>query len=187
MVLFDNLRRSVHKALDSESSGHDYAHVMRVFKNAIFIAQSEQGVDMDVLKPAVLLHDIAYSQKFIEGDYSAESKRIASRHLSRKTFSKEQIDRILFAIEHHTIWLKSDPNVPIEVKILRDADRLDHLGYTGIVRAIAYAAAANKRYIDTIYNWLQLDGTFETDQGRKLSKARIKSMRRFVKKLEAEY
>jgi uncharacterized protein len=40
-------------------SAHDLEHVFRVYENAINIAKSEENVNMDVVKVATLLHDIA--------------------------------------------------------------------------------------------------------------------------------
>ena len=41
-----------------QDSAHDREHVYRVLYTALFIAESEQAVDFDVLLAACLLHDI---------------------------------------------------------------------------------------------------------------------------------
>ena len=125
---FDTLRNMIQKQLVKENSGHDYAHVMRVFQSAVLMAQYEAEVDMDVLKAATLLHDMAYGKRFYKKDHSLESAKLSKEVLSRKQFTKEQIEHIIRCIEQHNIWVKVDPNSSIETKILRDADRLDHLG-----------------------------------------------------------
>lgn len=184
---FDYLRKIVQEELDYENSGHDYAHVMRVFKNAVFIAQYVGGADMDVLKAAALLHDLSYGKRFYKKDAAERSANLAKQRLSTKSFTKKNIERIVYAIQYHDVWTKADATAPVELKILRDADRLDYLGYTGIIRAIAYATETNKRYIDCLYEWLELKNSFETSKGKALSKPRVKVMNNFIKKLEAEY
>lgn len=187
MIDFDHLRKSVYEKLSGEPSGHDYAHVMRVFKNAILIAQSEESVDMDVLKAAVLLHDMAYAEKFFEGAYAQKSEDVAKGFLSEKDFTTDQIEKILDAIRQHDIWVNFKVDVPIETKILRDADRLDYLGYTGIVRVIAFASQAKKNYIHSLQNVEKLENDFETAKGKELSKSRMQVVKDFLKELEAEY
>ena len=63
----------VRKTLEGESSGHDWWHVFRVWKNAIHIGGEEKGVDMFVVQLAALLHDIA-DWKFHGGDDSVGPK-----------------------------------------------------------------------------------------------------------------
>lgn len=187
MIDFDKLRKEVYEKLAEEPSGHDYSHIMRVFKNAVLIAQSEQGVDMDVLKASALLHDMAYAEKFYEEAYAQKSEEIAKGFVSEKDFTTDQIEKIMETIRQHDIWVNFKKDVPIETKILRDSDRLDYLGHTGIVRSIAFASQAGKNYIETLQCTLKLESDFETSKGKELSKTRIQTVKNFLKKLEAEY
>ncbi|MFW6014433.1 MAG: HD domain-containing protein [Nanoarchaeota archaeon] len=187
MIDFDKLRKEVEGMLSDESSGRDYSHVMRVFKNAVLIAQSENGVDMDILKAACLLHDIAYSKKFFEIEYTKTSEDIAKKLLSQKDFNSEKIESILNVIRNHNIWVDYKKDVEIETKILRDADRLDYLGYTGIVRGVSYAAFAKKNALKVLQHNLKLEDEFETDKGKELSKPRAKVLKDFITSLEQEY
>ena len=187
MIDFDKLRKEVEDKLSDESSGRDYSHVMRVFKNAVIIAQSEDGVDMDTLKAACLLHDIAYSKKFYEIEYAKTSEDIAKKMLSEKDFNAERIEMILNIIRNHNIWVDFKTDVPIETKILRDADRLDYLGHTGVVRGVAYAAFAKKNALKVLQHNLKLENEFETDKGSELAKPRAKVLKDFITGLEQEY
>ena len=134
MIDFDYIRKIVKEELIDEPSGHNYAHVMKVFKNVVLIGQDEE-VDMDVVKAAALLHDIAYAKKFFKGEYAKTSQDMARDILKEKYFATEQIDLILEAIRQHDVWMNYKEDVQMEVKVLRDADRLEYLGYTGIIRA----------------------------------------------------
>ena len=49
----------VKETLAADSSGHDWWHVYRVWKNAINIGRHEADVDLFVVELAALLHDIA--------------------------------------------------------------------------------------------------------------------------------
>ncbi|MFP4119317.1 MAG: HD domain-containing protein [Candidatus Woesearchaeota archaeon] len=186
MIDFDYIRKQVKEELVDEPSGHNYAHVMRVFKNVVLIGQTED-VDMDVVKAAALLHDIAYAKKFFKGEYAKTSHDIARDMLKEKYFTTDQIDAILEAIRQHDVWANYKEDVPVEVKVLRDADRLDYLGYTGIVKAVSYAAHANKNIIKLLERIIELENEFETKKGKELSKPRLKITKEFLDGLREEY
>ena len=58
----------VKSKLKNESTGHDYLHAYRVWKNAIFISKKEKA-NLYVVQLAALLHDIS-DWKFNGGDFS---------------------------------------------------------------------------------------------------------------------
>jgi uncharacterized protein len=186
MIDFESIRQIVRDELIDEPSGHDYAHTMRVFKNVILIGQTED-VDIEVVKTAALFHDIAYGKRFFKEDYAKTSHDIAKTYLSEKVFTPEQITLILNTIRYHDIWTKYDGESFGELRVLRDADRLDHLGYTGIMRACSYAAFAKKNTISILERLVQMKNEFETKKGKEMSRSRIKEINRFLKGLRAEY
>jgi uncharacterized protein len=55
---------------ETESSGHDYWHMHRVWQLARHIAKSELDVDLFTLELAALLHDVA-DWKYHDGDQEA--------------------------------------------------------------------------------------------------------------------
>ena len=61
------------KELSGDSS-HTVDHIQRVWQNAMLIASEEKDIDLDVLKTAVLLHDIA---KGLGGNHSIVGAEIA--------------------------------------------------------------------------------------------------------------
>ena len=186
MIDFDNIRKIVKQELVDEPSGHNYAHVMRVFKNVVLIGQTED-IDMDVVKAAALLHDIAYAKKFFKGEYAKTSHDIARDILEEKYFTSDQIESILEAIRQHDVWMNYKEDVSAEVKVLRDADRLDYLGHTGIIKAASYAAHANKNIIKLLERIVELENEFETKKGKELAKPRVKVTKSFLDGLRKEY
>jgi len=56
----------VQSKLQCESSGHDWWHVYRVWKNSLYIGK-EENADLFVVQLAALLHDIA-DWKFYDGN-----------------------------------------------------------------------------------------------------------------------
>jgi len=186
MINFDKMRKQVWELLDGEGSGHDFSHTIRVMNNALAISDAEEDVDIDVIRAAALLHDVAYSKDFFEGEHGDVSADIAKDLLKEYDFNGEQIDKILEAIRLHNFWFHNEKNVFIEVRILRDADRLDALGYTGIIRAISYASNVSKDGLKILEDQLVLEEQFETEKGKKLSKIKIDVMKKFIEELKRD-
>jgi uncharacterized protein len=186
MVDFDKLNALVKKGLKKDHSGHDYAHTMRVYSNAIKIAHNEK-TDIVVVKLAVLFHDYAYSSKFFSGEHGDVSAKLSKPILEKLNITDEQKQLILFSIVRHNYWYHKQRDVPIETKILRDADRLDAIGYTGIFRAISYAINAKIDVVGSLKFQLRLEKEFETKKGKELAKPRLAVLKTFIKNLEKEF
>lgn len=133
-------------------TGHDLDHVLRVLTFAIKLAEGEE-VDMEVLIPAVLLHDIARVQedndKTGEIDHAIMGAEMAEGILLNLSYDKGLIERIKHCIASHRYRTSCAPET-IEAKILYDADKLDILGAVGIARSFMLAGEHGERlYIDS--------------------------------------
>ncbi|MBU4245786.1 MAG: HD domain-containing protein [Nanoarchaeota archaeon] len=140
-----------------QDSAHDLDHVLRVWKIGMHLGETEKA-DLEILEPALLLHDIVRPQTFFgENEPSKKTSKthhhkakhnshaIDSAALSKKIlpdfyYKDEEIAKIMHAIEtHHTEGGKTIPQT-LEAKIVYDADLYDTLGYAGCARAALFAA-----------------------------------------------
>jgi uncharacterized protein len=137
----------VKNKLQSESTGHDWLHVYRVWNNAIKIGQAEQ-VDMFVVQLGALLHDIA-DWKFYDGDLMA-GVRIAREFLNKFELDSVVIDCVCDIVKN--ISFKGAKTfverLSKEGQVVQDADRLDAIGAIGIARTFAYGGYKQRE----IYN-----------------------------------
>lgn len=137
----------VKNKMQSESTGHDWLHVYRVWSNSVKIGQKEQ-VDMFVVQLGALLHDIA-DWKFYDGDLSAGA-RIAKEFLSKLNVESTVIDHVCDIVKK--ISFKGAKTAKEELskegQVVQDADRLDAIGAIGIARAFAYGGYKQRE----IYN-----------------------------------
>ena len=121
-----------------EGSGHDWAHIRRVWLMARRLAFAEAGADTTVTELAALLHDIA-DWKFHDGDYEA-GPRAARAWLHSQGASESLIQRVETVIRE--VSFKglgvATPVSSLEAALVQDADRLDAIGAIGIARAFAY-------------------------------------------------
>lgn len=129
-------------------SAHNLDHVIRVYKNALLIAKNEQGVDLDILIPAALLHDIARVEesKDLSGqiDHALLGAEKAAQFLETMGYDKEKIKAICHCIETHRYRTGRVPQ-SIEAKILFDADKLDAIGAIGIARTFMLSGQSRQR------------------------------------------
>jgi len=117
-------------------SSHDFDHVLRVYRLVEHIGLAE-GADMEILRPAALLHDIGRSEELETG----ESHAIISARRAREILAgndPERVDAIAQVIEQHRYRANTQPS-SLEAMVLFDADKLDSIGAFGVARAYAWA------------------------------------------------
>ena len=135
---FSRLNRKLYAQAKNPLPTHGPEHHLRVCKNAIKLARNYK-VDYEVLIPACLLHDLgAYYPDVAKDKYHEEDKERTIKALRGVKLSDEKKRRIVEAVAKHG----SDPKYrrksePIEITILRDADKMEAFGPIGVARIIA--------------------------------------------------
>jgi HD superfamily phosphodiesterase len=190
-ALFDaNKRRYTQAASPLRSHGPD--HHWRVYRYAIALAgKLGASYDPDVLAGAALLHDMAayYPDKTGE-DYHSFDHQIAEEALREINFPTEKIASVVYAIAHHG----SDPmfkrqDEPVEVTLLRDADKLDVFGPVGVARIIMVRTLKGDTLPDIVadfYTYGHLQRKWDaitTDEARKLVEDDYKYSQDFFERL----
>ena len=113
------------------SSVHQMDHLDRVWTRCEKIGM-RVGADLEILVAAAYLHDIGRQYGLeLHGEKSAEH---AADVLERIGFPKEKRETVLDAITKHDYQTDPTERKSIESKVLYDADKLDALGDTGIMR-----------------------------------------------------
>lgn len=127
----------IRQRLQGDSSGHDWWHIDRVRRNAVFLATAE-GADVELTELAALLHDIA-DWKFHGGDETAGPKA-ARAWLTDLQMDPRLIDKVCEIIQGVTFKGAGVVTnmATLEGCCVQDADRLDAIGAMGIARAFAF-------------------------------------------------
>lgn len=144
---FTELKKKI-KPYFEKHGGHDFTHTERVYRNAIKISK-EENVDLDVVKAAALLHDIARNMEDTGKIkcHAEEGAKIAKKILKEINFPKEKVEKVVHAIKVHRYSKNKKAEIK-EGKIIQDADRLDALGAICIARVFRYGAKEGRPIYD---------------------------------------
>ncbi|WP_409251105.1 HD domain-containing protein [Bacillus sp. SCS-153A] len=204
--LIEKLVKQVHS---NDSSGHDWHHIDRVRKLALYIGRKEGSSHLERIEAAALLHDVA-DGKLNESESKGQDKlhRIVNKlelHNEEKGIIMEIVKRISFRGGNEA-ELDS-----LEARAVRDADRLDAMGAIGIARTFAYGGTKGNLIYDpqlpvrtnmsleeyrsgntsTIHHFYEklliLKDLMCTDTGKELAKERHEFMELFLKQFYTEW
>lgn len=190
----EETKKYIYSEFLNDTTGHDYFHIERVFKNVETICK-EENADTNLALLAALLHDL--------GDYKLHngidrSKELITTYLASKNQPKEIIDRII-QIVSEVSFSKGLETTSIEAKIVQDADRLDAIGAIGIARCFAYGGSSgnalfnpysnekNSSSIQHFYDKLLLiKDLMKTETGKKIALERHNYMLKFLEQFYSE-
>lgn len=145
--LIENTVEFVKEKLEGAEAGHDWFHIERVWKLSKKIAGTE-NCNREVVELAALLHDIA-DPKFHNGDETLALK-VSRDFLESQDADEEIIGQVLFIIKNISFKNRGEvpQNLPIELKIVQDADRIDAIGAIGIGRTFNFGGFKNNPMYD---------------------------------------
>lgn len=145
--IVDKTIEYVKKSTRMESSGHDWWHIYRVWRNAIHIGERENA-DLFVVQLTALLHDIA-DWKLNDGDLNI-GPRLAREWLEKCGVDENIISHVCMIIRKMSFKGAgvNDRIDTIEGMVVQDADRLDAIGAIGIGRAFTYGGYAGRVMYD---------------------------------------
>lgn len=145
--LIQNTVEFVKEKLEGAEAGHDWFHIERVWKLAKKIAETE-SCNQEVVELAALLHDIA-DPKFHNGDETL-ALRVSREFLESQNAEEELIEQVLFIIKNISFKNRGEvpQNLPVELKIVQDADRIDAIGAIGIGRTFNFGGFKNNPMYD---------------------------------------
>jgi uncharacterized protein len=148
------------------------------------------GADEEILKAALLLHDIGRSA--VKKDHAETGERMAGEILKNTGFPRRKIAEVKYAIASHAGWDKSKPET-LEACILWDADKLSKLGAFIIVQKAMRCPFQGKNTWDAVseFNkWLKtaeyIKNNMKTEPGSEMAEERFRTLRMFVAALNKE-
>ncbi|NTV11176.1 MAG: HD domain-containing protein [Zoogloea sp.] len=210
LSLVERVAEHIKARFQSESSGHDWHHIQRVWTLARQIAARE-GADQEIAELGALVHDIA-DWKFHGGDDSVgprQAELLLAREGAPARIIEPVVD-IVATISFKGAGVRTEMRT-LEGRCVQDADRLDALGAIGIARCFAYGGHAGRLMHDpevppvmhatadaykaargTSLNHFHeklflLKDRMNTSTGRELAQERHRYMEEFVARFLAEW
>ena len=168
------------------ADGHGFDHSMRVYRNALRIAETEPAADRLIVSLGALLHD-ADDHKLFHTENNENARRFLREHGIRP----DTEDRICEAV-NAVSFSKNRGKQPetIEGRIIQDADRLDAIGAIGIARTFAYSGQHGRTPEASIAHFheklLLLKDLMNTEKAREMAESRHAFMEQFLREWERE-
>jgi uncharacterized protein len=199
----------VKEALSGESSGHDWWHIYRVWKNSIHIGKQEEA-DMFIVEMTALLHDLDDFK--ITGEHS-DDKKNAKAWMMKQGVDEDTQEKVLHVIRNMSFTdnIGQRRELSNEGKVVQDADRLDAIGAIGIARCFAFGGKkgrvlyepdtphdkelTSERYMKadghTINHFyeklLLLKDLMNTEAGKKIAEGRHRFMEEYLDRFYKEW
>lgn len=181
-----NIVDYIQNIFKNNSDGHDVAHTMRVYHEAMSIAAHHEECDKELVAYSSLLHDVD-DHKLT----SNKNNENARNFLKSQNVDDQRIEEICEIIKAVS-YSKNKDRKPetIEGKIVQDADRLDAMGAIGIARTFAYGGKNGRSLEQTIEHFheklLLLKDEMNTDEAKTIANARHSFMESFLQEFEKE-
>ena len=142
-IQIQKLVDKIRSQFEHDTSGHDWHHIMRVYRTSMHIQQHEGG-DAEIIALGALLHDI--SDHKMNGGILNHGGIVTAGILEEMGYPAETIAQVSLLVDN--ISFKganvNDKTISLEQQIVQDADRLDAIGAIGIARAFAYGGHKNR-------------------------------------------
>lgn len=186
MTLEERAVRYIETLFRDNAGGHDAAHTLRVYRNAMRIADKEPGCDRETVALAALLHD-ADDQKL----FATEDNAHARAFLEENNVPADRQEQIVAAI-NAVSFTQNRGRRPetLEGQIVQDADRLDALGAIGIARTFAYGGERGRPMEESIAHFheklLLLKDELNTDTAKRVAGERHAFLETFLREYEEE-
>ena len=184
--MIDAAKEYIRELFAENADGHGLEHALRVYRNAMLIAETEQGADKQIVALGALLHD-ADDHKLFHTENNANARRF----LEEQGVAQETEDRICEAINAVSFSQnKGKRPGTIEGQIIQDADRLDAIGAVGIARTFAYGGEHGRPLASSIQHFydklLLLRDEMNTDAARQMAVRRHAFMTAFLEEYRME-
>ena len=184
--IIENAKTYIEEIFSNNADGHDVAHSMRVYANAMRLAERYPGCDSEVVALAALLHDVDDHKLFDTKDNANARAFLTSNDLEEKEI--EQICAIINGVS----FSKNRGQRPesVEGQIVQDADRLDAIGAVGIARTFAYGGKVGRSLDDSIQHFydklLMLKDEMNTEEAKKMALHRHEYIEGFIEEFKTE-
>lgn len=188
MDILEKVQAFVQEAMDHNDPAHDGNHVRRVVCLAGKLAESYPEVNGFRVQLLAWLHDL-------QDDKLASNVGAVAVEDFLRSIDMPEAD-IAFVAEgipyiSYRKHPKLEESVPLEIRIVQDADRIDAMGAVGIARTFAYGGAKGRSLEESLAHFdeklLRLYDLLSTDAGKAVARQRYEFLKSFYSQFREEW
>lgn len=133
-----------------------FEHIKRVFGWAKRIIVGVENCEEVVVLTAAIFHDSGYTKSSIV-EHATIGKAIFLEYAKKNQFDLEFTNKVAYLIEHHSNKaLLKNPDIPIELVVLLEADLMDEEGALGIVFDLLAEGYKTPDSYDSVFNEIMI-------------------------------
>lgn len=185
--ILEQTRIYVLSAMEGNDPAHDKYHIQRVLTIVDVLLEKYPQADPFRTRMLALLHDMNDDKLSSNLGTSA-----VEGFLQKIGVPQEEINFLIKGMENISFRKhpKLSEEIPLEIRIVQDADRIDAMGAVGIARTFAYGGAKGRPLSDSLAHFdeklLLLYDLLSTEEGKKLAKPRHDFLQAFYRQFYEE-
>ena len=186
-LILEKCKQFVLAQMAQNDAAHDGEHVLRVVALARQLGQAYLQADPFRTELLAWLHDL--SDDKLRSNLGGDS---VSAFLREIAVPEPEIRFIAQALPYisYRKHPRLSPDVPLEIRIVQDADRIDAMGAVGIARTFAYGGAHNRSLKDSLAHFdeklLLLYDLLSTQEAKRIALPRYEFLKAFYEAYQAE-
>lgn len=175
-------------AMAGNDSAHDGGHVQRVVKLALALCAKTAGADPFRTELLAWVHDL--NDDKLASDLGSAC---VEEFLTQIGTPAADVRFVLAGMPYisYRKYPKLPADVPPEVRLVQDADRMDAMGAIGIARTFAYGGAKGRSLEDSLAHFdeklLKLYDLLSTDAAREMAQTRRDLLVEFYRQFRQEW
>lgn len=187
MPILEKTREFVLSQMAKNDAAHDCDHILRVVALTKQLCAACPQANSFRAELLAWLHDMTDDK--LASNIGASS---ISAFLQSIFVSEADIQFITDALPYisYRKHPRLSPDVPLEIRIVQDADRIDAIGAVGIARTFAYGGAKNRGLDDSINHFdeklLLLYDLLSTDEAKRIALPRHQFLQAFYTQYKSE-
>ena len=185
--IIEKTRDFVCREMAKNDAAHDSAHVFRVVALTKTLCSAYPQADLFRAELLAWLHDLNDDKLSSNLGQSA-----IEEFLSGLSVPETEIRFLLDALPciSYRKHPRLSPDVPLEIRIVQDADRIDAMGALGIARTFAYGGAKGRSLDESLLHFdeklLLLYDLLSTEEARRIARPRHEFLKAFYDQYKAE-
>lgn len=186
-TILEKVRIFVLAAMGQNDPAHDPCHVQRVVRTALQISRAYPQVNLFRIQLLAWLHDMNDDKlaSNVGTGTVAEFLRSIGTPEQDTAFVAEGLPYISYRK-----YPRLSPEIPLEIRIVQDADRIDAMGAVGIARTFAYGGANGRSLENSLAHFdeklLCLYDLLSTEAAKEIAKPRQELLQAFYNQFKTE-